>query len=169
MWAVIEHGVGLFAGSMLAVGPLCGPVVQGWTTISGSISRFQLFRRRSSPTCLPCRRNNNTSCHHDWGCAGSHRDSAQGLVSHRAMPTTPDDDLTSDWAAAYLRMSGIDPSEKPIPVSWDHRCPLPEFCAKRPPYERSVSFGDSASFVDTTPPSRAESFRKGHKKSSQSF
>lgn len=52
-WSVSEHGLSLFAAAILALRPLCGPITQGWTSLSDTVSQLYTSSRRDSWVSRP--------------------------------------------------------------------------------------------------------------------
>lgn len=88
-WGAVEHGLSIFAASVLAIRPICEPIVRRWSVFSGSVSRRCSTRRGSS--ILPRRK--ITGNNRLWGWA-SRRDRPS---SNMAKTTAPENLEPLDW------------------------------------------------------------------------
>lgn len=52
-WALVEHGLSLFAASIIALGPIYTKLVQAWAAFSGRISLYHSSRGSSNPRDSP--------------------------------------------------------------------------------------------------------------------
>lgn len=52
-WSVSEHGLGLFAATILALRPVCSPITKGWSSLSGTVSQLYGSSRRDSWASRP--------------------------------------------------------------------------------------------------------------------
>lgn len=157
-WSTVEHGLSLFAASVLAVGPLCTPVVQGWISLSGSISRHYGIRRDSLPFSL-FRRHKKPDDHiWAWAAAAassssSRRSSDRELVRDAAdTPLSRGDSrgtLDSTTTATHhldpcLALSPLEsPPRGARPFDWDHWSKLVDGDSGLSWAERSVSYRES--------------------------
>lgn len=153
-WSTVEHGLSLFAASVLAVGPICGPVVQGWTSFSGSISRHYGMRRDSLPFSNIFRRNRKQAEHDNiWGWA-SRRNSDRELVNHAAMPgaarvrggeSRGESRGTLDSINLHLSLPPSFSQRASKPFDWDH-------WSKFADGHRSLHLERSPSYRESVPP-----------------
>lgn len=136
-WATVEHGMSLFAASVLAVGPIFAPVVQGWTSFSASISRRYSLRRDSRLFSI-FRRRKDRQRDEIWGWA-SRRNSDRELVTSAAMPTVRGDSALDVSSSLHLSSAPSYSPGKSKPFDWEQWSKFAD--NNRPPLcERSTSY-----------------------------
>lgn len=53
IWSVAEHGLSLFAATILALRPICHPITKGWSSLSDTVSQLYTSSRRDSWVSRP--------------------------------------------------------------------------------------------------------------------
>lgn len=94
-WSVAEHGLSLFAATILALRPICHPITKGWSSLSDTVSQLYTSSRRDSWSSRPNSSGTTPSRKYSWAAAwaaatqgsGSHiRPSTSNTVGGMATP-----------------------------------------------------------------------------------
>lgn len=90
VWSVCEHGLSLFAASILALRPLYHPLTKGWSSLSGTVSQLYGSSRRDSWMSRPPSSGATTMTtptrKYSWAAAWGKRPSTSTTLGGNATP-----------------------------------------------------------------------------------
>lgn len=138
-WGTVEHGLSIFAASVLAIRPIFEPVAQRWSAFSDGVSRRCSTRRDSLVSILSQRKSTGTNL---WGWAfRRNRHSSNAIRTTGLKYSDP-----PQPHPRYPSSASSDLVENPDLTNWTH---WPRFSSSPGP---KALHGSSPSYVCPTSP-----------------